>query len=159
MQEKVFVSIFCEISTGRFSDEMVGKMATGNEIYDFLMRDAGQCHDNKRNSIPGDSNIWYLGCNERCGCLVYENNVSSWGVNEASFKRVRIFIDRMYEDGLFTEEQYYNLIKTIKEGRRIGRMKNIKNYLIKKKKRSWFRERIKTMVSKRGAALEGKSVL
>ena len=159
MQEKVFVSIFCEISTDRFSDEMVGKMATGAEIYDFLMRDAGQCHDNKRKSIAGDSNIWYLGCNENCGCLVYENNVSSWGAGEASFKRVRIFIDRMYEDGLFTEEQYYNLIKTIKEGRRIGHMKNIKNYLIKNKRRARLREKIKTMVLKTGVALEGKSAL
>ena len=159
MKEKVFVSFFCELAPGRFSDEMVGKMATGAEIYAFLMKDAGQCHDNTGNIIPGDSAIWYLGCNEKCGCLVYENNVSSWGVNESSFKRVRLFIDMMHEDGLFTDEQYYNLIKKIKEGSHIGKMKNIKTYLIKNKRRARLRERIKTMVLKTGAQLEGKSAL
>ena len=40
--KKVFVSIYCKIYTDNFSEEMVNRMATGNEIYEFLMKDAGQ---------------------------------------------------------------------------------------------------------------------
>ena len=159
IKEKVFVSICCNIGNESLSDEMVGNMATGSEIHAFLMSDAGRFHDSKGKTIAGDSTIWYLGCRETSGCFIYENNISSWGVGESSFERVRLFIDMMYEDGLFTEEQYQSLVKKIQEGRHIGKMKNIKNHLLKSRKRSWFKERLKTAVFKRGAQLEGKSAL
>ena len=135
IKEKVFVSICCNIGTESLSDEMVGNMATGSEIYAFLMSDANQCHDHKGNIIPGDSTIWYLGCRETNGCFIYENNISSWGVGESSFKRVRVFIDMMYEDGLFTEEHYQSLIKKIKEGSHIPTIYAIKDYLKKRQKK------------------------
>lgn len=159
IKDKVFVSIYCKIFTDSFSDEMDGVMTTGSEIYGFLMKDSGHCFDNQGNTIPGDSNIWYLGCNEKFGCLVYENNVSSWGFGEASFERVKAFVDVIYQDGLFTEEQHHDLIEKIKEGSRIGQMKNIGNYLMKKERRSRLRERAKTMISRAGIHLEGKSAL
>ena len=56
---KVFVSIYCKIFTDSFSDEMVNEEATGNEIYEFLMRDARQCVDDNGQIIPGDCNLWY----------------------------------------------------------------------------------------------------
>ena len=59
--KKVFVSIFCKIYTDNFSEEMVNRKATGQEIYKFLMRDAGQCFDSNGEPIPGDCNLWYSG--------------------------------------------------------------------------------------------------
>jgi len=163
MQERVYVNIYCKIHTDNFSDEMVEKMATGSEIYEFLMKDADQCYDDKGEIIPGDSNIWYLGCNEKCGCLVYENNISSWGLGESSFKRVRLFVDIMHRDGLFTREQYHNLIKKIREGRRINDMYAIDDYLISKREgkpwyeiRSGFRDIIKRIIPKTLGALGRK---
>ena len=43
--KKVFVSIYCKIYTDCFSLDMFNRMATGQEIYEFLMRDAGLCED------------------------------------------------------------------------------------------------------------------
>ena len=40
-EKKVFVSIYCKLPEDAFSREMVNQMATGKEIYDFLMKDAG----------------------------------------------------------------------------------------------------------------------
>jgi hypothetical protein len=69
INKKVFVSIYCKIYTDNFSEEMVNRLATGTEIYEFLMKDAGQCFDESGNLIPGDCNLWYLGCNEKFGHL------------------------------------------------------------------------------------------
>ena len=65
--KKVFTSVYCKIYTDNFSEEMVDQMAASNEIYEFLMKDAGQCFDESGDLIPGDCNIWYLGCNEKFG--------------------------------------------------------------------------------------------
>ena len=39
--KKVYASIFCKIYTDKVSEEMVNRQATGQEIYEFLLRDAG----------------------------------------------------------------------------------------------------------------------
>ena len=68
----VFVSIFCKIYTDNFSEEMVNRQATGQEIYEFLLREAQQCFNSNGEPIPGDCNLWYLGCNEKFGHLALE---------------------------------------------------------------------------------------
>ena len=164
-EKKVFVSIYCKIYTDTFSDEMVNWMATGQEIYDFLMRDARQCYDDEEKVIPGDCNLWYLGCNQKFGHFRYENNISIWGFGESSFDRVEAFVSLMYRDGLFTEEHYQTLMDKIKEGRRIDNMYDIRDYLIcKREGRSWsrtkgaseFREEMKRLVAKVVGYFQGK---
>ena len=60
--KKVFVSIYCKIYTDCFSLNMFNRMATGQEIYDFLMRDAGLCEERitgmKRFPETAISGIW-----------------------------------------------------------------------------------------------------
>ncbi len=122
------MSIYCKIYTENFSDEMTGRMATGKEIYDFLMKDAGQCFDFDDNLIPGDCNIWYLGSNEKFGSLQYNDRKWRWRFGKSSFDIVEDFVRTVYDDGLFTTEQYENLIAKIEEGRQIGDMYKIRDY-------------------------------
>lgn len=128
--KKSAVSIWCKIYTNNFSEEMINRMATGQEIFDFLMEDSGSCFDDQGNKIPGDLNLWYLGCNEKYGGLVYKDNIWSWGFGGASFDYVEMFIYSAYLDGMFSNGQYETLICKVKEGRFIGDMYRIKDYLI-----------------------------
>lgn len=154
--KRVFVSIYCMIFNNDFSDGMFNKMATGKEIYDFLMEDAGMCWmDNE--PIPGDCNLWYLGCNKKYGVLQFKNIIMDWGFGESSFDRVEAFVLMVYLEGVFTEEQYRNLIVKIQEGRQIDNMCDIKAYLIARRKgRPWvktreaaeFRENVKKFVAR-----------
>ena len=135
---KVFVSIYCKIYTDSFSNEMFNRMATGQEIYDFLMKDAQHCYDNDGNLIPGDCNLWYLGCNEKFGELRYGVKVLSWNFGESSFDRVEQFVSMIYRDGHFTEQQFQMLMGKINEGRLIDNMYDIRDYLIcRREGRSW----------------------
>jgi len=133
--KRVFVSIYCKIFTDCFSLDMFNRVATGQEIYEFLMRDAGMCEDEDNNyeKIPGDCNIWYLGCNEKFGCLKYQDKTLSWDFGESSFARVAIFIGMIYRDGVFTNEQFKNLFIKVLEGSQINCMYDIKDYLIAKR--------------------------
>ena len=157
--KKVFVSIYCKLFIDCFSQEMVNRMATGQEIYDFLMKDAGLCkdEDNHYEKIPGDCNLWYLGCNEKFGCLKYEDKVLIWDFGESSFARVTTFIGMLYKDGVFTNEQFRKLFENILEGRQIDCMYDIKDYLVAKKEgKGWtktkrayeFRADIKRFVAR-----------
>ena len=134
----VFISIYCKIFTDCFSLDMFNRMATGQEIYDFLMRDAGLCDDEKNSyeKIPGDCNIWYLGCNEKFGCLKYQDKVLNLDFGESSFARVTTFIGMLYKDGVFTCEQFRTLFDKILEGRQIDCMYDIKDYLLAKRERT-----------------------
>mgnify|MGYP000076626712 FL=1 len=140
--KRVFVSIYCKIFEDCFSLDMYNRMATGDEIYEFLMRDAGLCEDedNDYEKIPGDCNLWYLGCCEKFGCLKYQDKVLSWDFGESSFARVTTFVGMLYRDGVFTNEQFRNLFDKILEGRQIDCMYDIKDYLVAKREgRPWTR--------------------
>jgi hypothetical protein len=136
--KRVFVSIYCKIFTDCFSLDMFNRMATGQEIYEFLMRDAGMCRDDDDQAVPGDCNLWYLGCNEKFGCLKYRDKALSWDFGESSFARVTTFIGMLYRDGVFTCEQFKNLFEKILEGRQIDCMYDIRDYLLAKREgRPW----------------------
>jgi len=128
-----FVSIYCKILPDKFSDEMICREATGKEIYDFLMTDAGQYFDENSNPLPGDANIWYLGANDGFGNLVYKFMSWSWGFGQASFEIVKKFIQAIYDDRLFMEEQFQNLMAKIEEGHQIKDMYAIGNHLYRMK--------------------------
>jgi hypothetical protein len=156
-ENKVFVSIYCKIFTDSFSDDMVSRMATGDEIYSFLMKDAGQSFDERDRLIPGDCNLWYLGCNEKFGCLRVNDKILEWGFGESSFDRVESFISLIYLEGVFTDEQYRVLLDKVKEGRQIDNMYDISKYLIAKREgKQWvktdeasrFRDDMKRFVAK-----------
>lgn len=159
-QERVFVSIYCKIFADTFSGDMEKKFATDEEIFEFLMRDAHQCYDDDENLIPGDCNLWYLGCNEKFGFLTYQDKSWRWSFGESSFRIVEEFIRTIYKDGHFTEQQFQTLMDKIQEGRLIDNMYDIKDYLIcEREGRSWnkteeaskFRGEMKLVV----AAIEG----
>ena len=122
--DKVYVSLYAKIYTENFSDEMIDRYATGEEIYQFLLKDAKCCLP-----LRGDHNLWYLGCNEKFGSIIYRNRFWQWSFGEASFDNVEQFINAVYQDGLFTERQYQRLLKKIEEGREIGDMYKIADYL------------------------------
>jgi hypothetical protein len=155
--KRVFVSIYCKIYNDRFSLDMFNRMSTGKEIYDFLMRDAGLCEDEDERKFSGDCNLWYLGCNEKLGCLKYQDKILSWDFGESSFSRLTAFIGMIYRDGVFTTRQFGNLLEKILEGRQIDCMYDIKDYLITKRQgRPWvkterakiFRTNIKGFVAR-----------
>ncbi len=133
--KKVFVSIYCMIYPDCFSDEMIDRMATGQEIYDFLMEDTllWQDEHNDYEPIPGDCNLWYLGCNEKFGILKYKEISLQWDFGESSFDRVEAFVTMLYVDRLFTTTQYRNLMAKIEEGREFDCMNDIKGYLLAKR--------------------------
>ena len=133
------VTIWCKIYTDNFSNEMNDRMATGKEIYDFLMKDSGNCFDDNGQLIPGDSNLWYLGSNEKFGSLVYNNKIWNWGFGESSFYNVEMFVIWIYMDGMLTQKQYQTLVEKIEEGKRIGDMYQIGDYLIcKREGKPWM---------------------
>ena len=127
--KKAYVSIYCKIYTNNFSEEMIDREATGKEIYNFLMKEAGLC-------LPfhGDINLWYLGSCEKFGNITYKDRTWHWSYGEASFDIVKEFVRVVYDDGLFTEEQYRNLLAKIKEGQNFDDMYFIGDYLYKKNK-------------------------
>ena len=125
------VSIYCKIYTNNFSDEMIDRFASGKEIYNFLLKDANCCLP-----IKGDCNLWYLGSNEKFCHIIYNERVWHWSWGEASFDTVQEFIDAVYKDGLFTKGQYLKLLAKIEEGRTIGDMYQITDYLSGKNKPS-----------------------
>ncbi|OQB72998.1 MAG: hypothetical protein BWX92_03484 [Deltaproteobacteria bacterium ADurb.Bin135] len=129
--KRAYVSIYCKIYTNNFSDEMIDRYATGKEIYNFLLKDAKCCLP-----IKGDCNLWYLGSNEKFGDIIYNEKVWHWGWGESSFDTVQEFIDAVYKDGLFTKRQYLKLSAKIEEGRTIGDMYQITDYLLGKNKPS-----------------------
>jgi hypothetical protein len=155
--KKVFVSIYCKIYTDNFNEEMVNRMATGNEIYEFLMKDAGQCFGESDNPIPGDCNLYYLGCNEKFGHLQLENKAWNWSFGESSFDNVEAFVLILYQKKLISGVQFHNLMAKIDEGRQIDNMYHIRDYLIckrddipwiKRPNASDFRKTIKQMLGR-----------
>jgi hypothetical protein len=138
--KKVYVSIYCKIFTDSFSTEMVNQEASGQAIYDFLMRDARQCFEENGQLVPGDCNLWYLGCNEKSGHLALEYDLWSWNIGESSFDKVQAFVSMLYEKKVVSKQQYRALMDKIDEGRLIDNMYDIKDYIIcKKEGRSWVK--------------------
>ena len=156
MDKKVFVSIYCKIYTDNFSEEMVDRLATGDEIYEFLIKDAGQCFDESGGLTPGDCQLWYLGCNEKFGHMQLDDKVWRWSFGESSFENPEAFVSTLYQKNLISGFQFHTLMGKIDEGRRIDNMYYICDYLICKRDRiPWtkkrdapdFRETIKKMIS------------
>ncbi len=81
----VYVSIYCKIYLDTFDEKMADRLTTGTEIYDFLMEDANLCVGEDGQIIPGDCNLWYLGCNEKFGFMVLEDAIWTWDPGESSF--------------------------------------------------------------------------
>ena len=156
-EKRIFVSIYCKIYTDSFSDEMVNRTATGKEIFNFLIKDANQSFDDNGRLIPGDLNLWYLGCNEKFGCLRVKDKILDWDFGESSFDRVESFVSQLYLEGVLTDEQYQILLDKTKEGRLVDNMYDISKYLLSKKEgKIWqkteeasrFRDDIKRFVAK-----------
>jgi hypothetical protein len=131
--KKVFVSIYCKIYTDNFSDQMIDQKATGKEIYEFLIKDAGQCFYELGHPISGDCNMWYLGCNEKFGHLQLDDKVWQWSFGESSFDNVEEFVSTLYSKKIITDIQFQNLLAKIDEGRQIDNMYLIRDYLICKR--------------------------
>jgi hypothetical protein len=117
---------------------MFNRKATGQQIYEFLMKDSRHCLDDDGKIIPGDCNLWYLGCNEKFGELVLEDKAWKWSFGESLFDNVQAFVSMLYKKDLISKQQYRALMGKIDEGRLIDNMYDIKDYLIcKREGRSW----------------------
>ena len=139
-EKRVLVSIYSKIFNDSFGDEMIKRMATGKEIYGFLMKDAGLSVNENGELISGDCNLWYLGCNDRFGCLRYNDHILKWGTGESSFAIVEAFVTLLYIDRIFNQEQYQALIEKGKEGRLFDNIYDISKYLkAKQEGKPWAR--------------------
>jgi len=137
-EKKVLVSIYCKIFNNSFSDEMLNRNATGKEIFDFLMKDAGLSIDENGELIPGDCNLWYLGCTDKFGVLRYKDHTFFWDFGESSFAIVEAFITLIYIDRVFSQEQYQALMEKSKEGILFDNMYDIPKYLkVKMEGKPW----------------------
>jgi len=161
--KKLFTNIYCKIFTDNFSEKMVNRMATGDDIYEFLMKDAGQCFDYSDNPLPGDCNLWYLGCNEKFGHLQLDDKVWNWSFGESSFDTVEAFTSELYQKKLISGFQFQKLMSKIDEGCQIDNMYYICDYLIYKRDgMPWvkrpaafdFRKGIKQMVDQTVKSLQ-----
>jgi hypothetical protein len=168
--KRLFVSIYCKIYTNSFSEQMINVYATGTEIYEFLMKSAGCCFDPDCFPLPGDCNLWYLGCCEKFGHLIVGDESCQWGMGESSFNTVEAFVQRLHELGLITPDQHQALMDKIEEGRQFDCMHQIWEYLdakdhglpwIKEPDPRSCRREIKSMITgvKESLAQEGYEVL
>jgi len=138
--KKVSVSIYCLIYPIGFSREMLNKQATGQEIYDFLMKDAGLIKEEGNTIIPGDLNLWYLGSTGYPGFLRYQYAILDWDFGGSSFDRVQMFVTMLYLDNLITGEQYQNLISKIEEGKEFDCFYDLKDFLVAKREgKKWIK--------------------
>jgi hypothetical protein len=156
IQKASFVSLYCKIYTDSFSLDLINHYATGTQIYEFLMRSAGLCLDPSGSPRPGDCNLWYLGCCEKFGHMVLDDEVWEWGFGESSFDTVEAFVWKLYEKALTTEEEHKALMAKIEEGRQFDCMYQIGPYLDAKRRGvPWVkepdhrscREQVKSMVA------------
>lgn len=123
LKRKEYVDFYAKIYTDNFPVVPWKKIATSEQVYNFLMSDVGLTE------IPGDKVIWYLGCNEKFGHIKYKKVEWEWNFGQSSFDVVYDAIVYMYLDNFFTEEQFLNLSKKINEGRLFDNMYEISNYL------------------------------
>jgi hypothetical protein len=154
MAKTFYASIYCKIYTDTFSTDMVDRITTGDEVFAFLVRDSGNAFNPSGVRIPGDHNLWYLGCNEKRGHLVYNNHYISWGYGESSFDHVEEFVRLLFEEGHFNSKQFHIIMEILEEGRKIDCIYDIPRYLITKRRgRPWtktpesenFRQRMKEL--------------
>ena len=127
---KVFTSIYAKIYLDTFDEKMADRLATGTEIYDFLMEDAGLCVGEDGKLIPGDCNLWYLGCNEKFGFMVLEDAIWTWDPGESSFDIPLAYVIELKTLGIITRDQFQILIDKIDEGRLVDNMFDIAKYLV-----------------------------
>jgi hypothetical protein len=163
--KRVFVSIYCKIYANSFSESMINVYASGTEIYGFLLKSAGVCFDPDGFPLPGDCNLWYLGCCEKFGHMVLGDDVWNWSHGQSSFDTVEAFALKLHEIGLSTEEQHQTLMAKIEEGRQFDCMFQIWKYLdakdrglpwVKEPDPDSYREYIKSTVTGVKESLEKK---
>ena len=152
---KVFTSIYAKIYLDTFDEKMSDRLTTGTGIYDFLMEDANLCVGEDGQIIPGDCNLWYLGCNEKFGFMVLEDAIWTWDPGESSFDIPLAYVIELKTLGIITNEQFQILIDKIAEGQSVDNMYDIADYLLcKRDGKPWsktedattFRDDIKRMI-------------
>ena len=138
---KVFTSIYAKIYLDTFGEGMADRLATGAEIYEFLMQDANLCVGEDGRIIPGDINLWYLGCNEKFGFMVLEDAIWTWDPGESSFDIPLAYVIELNTLGVITNDQFQILVDQIDEGRLIDNMYDIGKYLLcKQLDNTWNRK-------------------
>jgi len=126
---------------------MEGSLATGDEIYQFLVRPVGYAVDpDTEQPFNSDPALWYLGTNEKFGELAVNENVMEWGFGESNWDRVLTFLHILNERNILTVAQYVSLISLVEEGMKaFDDMYQIADYL--KAKRDgvqWVKKETKT---------------
>lgn len=115
---KVLVRMYCKIFCDEFPDNgfSEGKKATGDDIYEFLLRELGCFSDpDTADTILGDHAIWYLGSNEKFGILQVGDHVSEWTCGGSSWERVYAFLHLLHKKNILSHEQYNHLIAITNE--------------------------------------------
>jgi len=127
-RRSIYTEIYCKIYTDNF--EPLYGVYNGKEIFDFLLKSA-KCSFYPYNSsilYEGDLNLWYLGCNEKFGGIVYGDKNLEWN-SGGSFDYIQKFIDDLYSMKIFNDNEYKILNEKIQEGRKINDMYEIGRYL------------------------------
>ena len=154
LEERFYVNIHCTMFSDTFSTEMFDRFTTGDEVFAFLVKDSGNAFNSAGVRIPGDHNLWYLGCTDKKGHLVYKKESIAWGYGESSFDHVEEFVRLIRRDRNFSENQFHILMELIEEGRGFDCLYDIPRYLItRRRKHPWtktpesetFRNRMKEL--------------
>ena len=139
-ERKVSVCVYCLVQPAGFSKEMLSRQATGKEIYDFLMKDAGLIKEEGGEKIPGDLNTWYLGSTAYPGFLRYQYAILDWDFGGSSFERVQTFVNMLYQDNLISYEQYETLMVKAEEGKEFDCIYDLKDFMISKREgKKWVK--------------------
>jgi len=135
MAKKTFyVSIYCDVFDDSFGREMVDRIVNGEEVFAFLVRDSSNAVNQHGVHIAGGYNIWYLGCCEKSGHLVFYDHTISWGIGESSFDKVEEFVRLIYLNGHCNDRQFKILMDIIKEGRKVDCIYDIPRYLVNRRR-------------------------
>jgi len=164
---KAFCRIYCKIYCDEFPDDGFneGKLATGDEIYEFLSQQLGYATEPETEEIiPGDYALWYLATNEKFGVLGINEMISEWSFGESSWDRVLGFLHLLNNKAIITVAQYVHLISLVQEGMNsFDDMYEIPNYLKAKrdglpwiKKQTDTKENIKQIIGTLKQSMEAQ---
>ena len=167
MQNKAFVTIYAKIFNDDFPDEGFadGKLANGEEIYNFLTKSLGFVVNPEANEIIyGDILIWYLGSCEKFGELQVNEMCFKWNFGESNWDFVLGFLRVLNEKKILSVEQYVDLIAKVDEGMKaFDDMYEIPAYLKAKldgipwtKKETYTKRNIKTIISNLKCVMEAQ---
>lgn len=127
---RCFVNVYTDIFNGSFPTRMTNRLATGDELYAFLVSDACLCWSEELGRfLRGDAVLWHLGLSPGYGCLICDSHHFVWAAGQASFDLIRQFVDALHADHVFNPSQHQKLNHMIRQARGFGSLADLRSHL------------------------------